>query len=229
MDREGYVKIGGRKSIFVHRILIEYKYKRKLKINEIVDHINTVKHDNRLSNLRLTDNKGNSNNEISINKLVKNKVVLTDVFGNFLYYGSIPNICKIVGISHMGYEQALNQKYLGKGLSHYFCIKPGDSIGLYEKIRKMLYVLPEDGKLIGGYKSLSELIHQLNINHSYQKVKSYINNSKSISGYKIITGNSLISNYNFKIGNAYKFNYNMSEEDIELLKSDVEIKTNNLR
>ena len=228
INHEGYIvaRLFG-KNYLVHRILMEYKYKRKLEKNEIVDHINTIRYDNRIINLRLTDSKGNSNNQLSINKLIKRKMVLTDIYGNFICYDSIPNICKITGISHIDYNMAIRQPFIGiRNSSCYFCINIGDIEDLHNKMSRMIYIISEDGsKLFGGYKSINNLISSKDLPFKcYETVKSAIKNNKTIfDGYKIITGETLIKNYNFNVGNAYKFKKDMSDEEIESLKSDAEI------
>lgn len=77
INSEGYIEINS--SLFpngvkAHRILMEHKLKRKLESWEIVD-INTIRHDNRLDNLRITDCKGNNNNPLTLEKQRKDYII----------------------------------------------------------------------------------------------------------------------------------------------------------
>ena len=57
----GYLvsSLGGKQNL-VHRVIMEMEVGRKLGFNEVIDHINGIKADNRLCNLRLTDRAGNA-------------------------------------------------------------------------------------------------------------------------------------------------------------------------
>ena len=57
----GYLvsSLGGKQNL-VHRVIMEMEVGRKLEFNEVIDHINGDKTDNRLCNLRLTDRAGNA-------------------------------------------------------------------------------------------------------------------------------------------------------------------------
>ena len=95
---EGYIYTNG--GIFkngraAHRIIMEHILKRKLKPDEIVDHINTVRTDNSFDNLRLTDWTGNANNPITVQKF-KKKVLLVDLYGDFVCYGEREELLKII-------------------------------------------------------------------------------------------------------------------------------------
>lgn len=62
---------------------MEFLLKRDLKDDEVVDHINTIRYDNRFENLRVTDLEGNMNNPLTLKKYKKLKII-TDLLGNFL-------------------------------------------------------------------------------------------------------------------------------------------------
>ena len=52
---------------------MEFLLKRDLKDDEVVDHINTIRYDNRFENLRVTDLEGNMNNPLTLKKNIKIK------------------------------------------------------------------------------------------------------------------------------------------------------------
>lgn len=97
MSQEGYINIiigkGHGKEYKAHRIIMEYILKRDLKEEEIIDHINCIRHDNSFSNLRVTNAKGNMNNPLTIEKRIK-RVIAADLFGNFICYESGKYISK---------------------------------------------------------------------------------------------------------------------------------------
>lgn len=98
LNIEGYIYTNG--GIFkngraAHRIIMEHILKRKLKSDEIVDHINTIRTDNSFDNLRLTDWTGNANNPITVQKF-KKKVLLVDLYGDFICYDEREELLKII-------------------------------------------------------------------------------------------------------------------------------------
>lgn len=57
------VKINGKwRNIYMHRVVLEHKLGRKLRPGEQCDHLNGIKTDNRLENLRVATNAQNSMN-----------------------------------------------------------------------------------------------------------------------------------------------------------------------
>ena len=60
-DRTGWVS-----AVMVHRIVAKaFLMDEMVDDKQMVDHINTIRHDNRLCNLRIVDAKGNANNELT--------------------------------------------------------------------------------------------------------------------------------------------------------------------
>ena len=60
-DRNGLVS-----AVMVHRIVAKaFLMDEMVGDKQMVDHINTIRHDNRLCNLRIVDAKGNANNELT--------------------------------------------------------------------------------------------------------------------------------------------------------------------
>lgn len=78
-DGHGYLRIQlwkGRKyrNLFIHRLVAEaFILGRKMKKGEFCDHINTIRTDNRLENLRVCSHKQNMNNPLTIAKRKGNK------------------------------------------------------------------------------------------------------------------------------------------------------------
>lgn len=137
-----------------HRVIMEFLLKRELKNEEIVDHINTIKHDNSFSNLRVTDFKGNRNNPITIEKSCK-KVILTDIFGNFILCDSISNVSNFV---YSKFQSGILDFNILDG--KYFCIVPNDYKSLFEKMEKIIYVFSnKKDKVIGAFTSISSIIN----------------------------------------------------------------------
>lgn len=68
VNRDGYIliKIERRGWILEHRYVIEYMFKRKLKRNETVFHLNNIRNDNRINNLKVFDS-----NTVSLYLLIK--------------------------------------------------------------------------------------------------------------------------------------------------------------
>lgn len=73
IDKDGYIKVRlclnprTRKAYFVHRLVAIAFISNEKKFPEI-DHINTIKSDNRVENLRWCEHKINMNNEITVKK-----------------------------------------------------------------------------------------------------------------------------------------------------------------
>ena len=138
----------------VHRVIMEFILKRDLKNEEIVDHINTIKTDNSFSNLRITDSKGNRNNPLTLDKSCK-KVILTDIFGDFILCDSIKNVSNFVYSKFQG--GILNFDILD---NKYFCIVPNDSNSLFKKMRKIIYVFPKNkDKVLGAFTSINSVVN----------------------------------------------------------------------
>lgn len=79
IQKSGYAAVYLRKNgwtsaVMVHRIVAKAFLMDNFKGDKImVDHINTIRHDNRLCNLRVVDAKGNMNNPLTLAKRRKNQ------------------------------------------------------------------------------------------------------------------------------------------------------------
>ena len=136
-----------------HRLIMEYILGRDLEDGEIIDHINTIRHDNSFSNLRVTDFKGNRNNPLTVEKLSK-KLILTDLYGNFISYDTSKNLNRIIyknSNRFKDFRDLIRDIFLA---DNYFCIKIGDKETLYKKMGKVVYVFNKDKtEILGAYRS----------------------------------------------------------------------------
>ena len=87
INAHGYIVVSLNDSnntrVLVHRIIMEYILNRKLKKDELIDHIDTNRLNNSFENLRLTDSKGNRNNVLTREKL-SIRVHVTNLFGDLI-------------------------------------------------------------------------------------------------------------------------------------------------
>lgn len=161
------VKVNGKKrGIAAHRIIIEFLLNRFLKEDEIVDHINTNTLDNSFSNLRLTDHKGNMNNENTLKKY-KKKFIVANLFGDILkeniesgevyeyIYGYYPKDLSYTGKLTMN-DRILNNKYI--------CFHVGSEVDLNilkNRLSRVYYVIDKSSNVILkaclSYTELSKL------------------------------------------------------------------------
>lgn len=164
INRDGYIKAyiqSTKEYLHVHRIIMEFILKRDLKQDEFVDHIDTNRTNNEFSNLKLTNAKGNMNNPNTLNKYYK-KIVLTDLFGDFVCYSNSDDIKNIVYKNYklhrakpdsgrISVARLLSHAFLG---ANYFCINVGDKKSLYKKMENVVYVFNKDKtKVVGAYSS----------------------------------------------------------------------------
>lgn len=207
----------------VHRIIAEFILMRDLKDDEIVDHINTVSYDNSFSNLRVCSQKENMNNPVTKNKIV-NKLILTDKLGNFIAYGTANELSNIVyknsKFNELNHSEFLKTFFPG---DTYLCISPGDRDGLIERMRRVVYVISEDRKIIQSFKSKNELKNNFTIdgiNLASKTITKYFNSKKAYKGYFIMQGSEAV-NLILSLGNGTALDFVIPEEidtsDIESL------------
>lgn len=137
----------------IHRVIMEFILRRELKDNEVVDHINTIKHDNSFSNLRVTDNRGNMNNPLTIEKIAK-RVVLSDLYGDFIGYYFAREVYDFLGkknTERYRTDLLLISDIVGK---RYICIELEDKETLHKKMERVIYVFNKDKtKVLGAFDS----------------------------------------------------------------------------
>ena len=185
IDRRGYVIIGlNGKSLRAHRVIMEFLLKRDLKENEIVDHINTIRNDNRFSNLRVTNSFGNMNNNITIEKKTT-KVVMADLCGNFICFDSVRNIQRILNSRNKFSRFRLIKNNL---IQHkYIFIDLGDKESLYKKMENVVYVFSKDKtKLIGAYSSIWDACNKLHNDRT--TILKYMNTDNDFKGKYYMKG-----------------------------------------
>lgn len=162
LNNKGYIIVDSN-STKAHTVIMEYLLGRDLKKGEIIDHINTIKTDNSFSNLRVTDQKGNMNNVNTLEKLSE-KIVLADLYGDFLNFGFSRYIQKLVGKDNI--KRSRIDKLLSNNVisTKYICIKLGDKEKLHKKMERVVYKLSKDkSEILGAYKSLTSASKDTNI------------------------------------------------------------------
>lgn len=180
MSQEGYINIiigkGHGKEYKAHRIIMEYILGRDLKEEEIIDHINCIRHDNSFSNLRVTNAKGNMNNPLTIEKRIK-RVIAADLFGNFICYESGKYISKnILSLSSIYSSNALVKlKTPGEKI---IVIKPGDKEGLLNKMKTVTYVFNNEMKAIGAFINIKLYKQKVETKVSWAIINKYLNSEK---------------------------------------------------
>lgn len=160
LDKDQYVRITFNKdSLRVHRIIMEFILKRNLTDGEVVDHINTIPYDNRFSNLRVTNQKGNMNNQTTREKLFKN-IVLCNLYGDFLDYISSEELSKKV-LNKSKESNKFNRTgflYSNTVSKRFICIEVGDSFNLYKKMETIVYVFNKDKtEVLGAFTSVESV------------------------------------------------------------------------
>ena len=197
LGTDGYVSINIKKGeerlvdFPAHRIIMEYLVGRYLRKDELVDHINTIRWDNSFSNLRITDTKGNSNNETTIiNKSVK--IYILDLYGNIIKEGVL---CKdayneIYGheAKHASYNTRMSR---AEGIvdEKYVCIdtkKLSEEL-LFKNLKRAYYVFDEEEtKILGVFLGLEALGRSGLWKRDIKTITHYYKTSRALDGLKIL-------------------------------------------
>ncbi len=142
----------------VHRIIMEFLIKRELTDKEVVDHINTIKHDNRFENLRLCNNQ--AENLQNINTIVKRAkpVILADLYSDFLDSGTVKYLEEVTGVNSISliYNNINSRKYIA------FYKESRED--LFRKMEAVIYVFSEDkSKVLNAFVSIRDAAKILKI------------------------------------------------------------------
>lgn len=192
---DGYIIVtfgkGHGKQIRAHRLIMEFILKRDLKKDEVVDHINTIKHDNSFSNLRVTNAKGNMNNPLTVEKTAR-RAVVSDLYGDFIGYYFSKDLYKLVGNKN-NVERIQIINWIGVVGKRYICIDPGDKEALHKKMEKVTYVFSNDKKtLLGAYFNDLDKISE-RFKFSKTSIKSHIKSGKPLkTGEYILKGSEAV-------------------------------------
>lgn len=120
---DGLYKNGKRKRYFVHRLVAE-AFIPNPKNLPCVDHINTVRDDNSVENLRWCTRKENSNNPLTIEHLIYQKinkpVYYIDEDGSKISFKSISEAARKIGCSQRFLSKALKKNRPVFGIQLYF-------------------------------------------------------------------------------------------------------------
>lgn len=186
LNRFGYITIaveenGKIRTKLVHRVIMEYILRRDLQDNEIIDHINTIKHDNRFDNLKLSNPIDNMNNPLTIEKWNLHKLVLCNLYGDFLAYDRCTVLNKLV------FKSSDSDKFKGvhdtrSFLKTFFpnrifmCINLGDKEDLYNKMSRVVYVFNSKMEVVNAF--CSSHLAGIGSTISEYSINKYLNSGK---------------------------------------------------
>lgn len=195
LDESNYIVIifthkGKKACTRSHRLIVEHILRRDLLENEVVDHINGITYDNNINNLRLTDQKNNINNKITKDKVSK-KIVISDKLGDFLFYGTCKEINERYSkTKKFRYKRLIESNFVN---DNYLAFDIKNKEQLLNKMSKIIYILSEDRKrVLGAFKSISELISSKFPFRKPSYIKKHINSKKSERGYYLIMGSDAV-------------------------------------
>lgn len=163
------------KTYSIHRLVYETFNNITLNPEDVIDHINTYKFDNRLINLKLTDSSGNMKNPITLEK--KSKIVLQyDLFGNLLKtYKSLREASETLKVD---LSSAVRNGFISN--DSIWIYKDQDNfdeelrIRLDNATKYWINQYTKDGEFIKTFKSLSDIERILHIDS--RTIKRMINN-----------------------------------------------------
>lgn len=207
---EGYITVNLKnvETCRAHRIIMEHILKRKLKPDEIVDHINTIRTDNSFDNLRLTDWTGNANNPITRQKF-KKKVLLVDLYGDFICYDEREELLKIIfpddpekwndrnricgSVKHNRHHKVTHRITN----NNYLVITDLDTANqsILETIQEeIMYVFDREGNLIDALGT-GNILKQLEEKYKIKNITAYESvkyNRYTRKGFKFVKGGNII-------------------------------------
>ena len=212
LDNNGYL-LGtiDKNSIRLHRIIAEHIFNVYLDENNVVDHINTNKWDNSFSNLRITNYSGNMSSPLTKMKNIT-EMVFTDLFGDFITYGSSTDFAKEV---LNNYKNNKVTDYIKRSIieSKYSCIKIGDLETLKKKLDNIIYVFTLDKTVaVSAYVKVSNIVSKLGTKMTATTFsKYYINTNRNLCGYIFLRGKEAV-NLLEKLGHLTAAKYNPNND-----------------
>ena len=209
--KEGYINInigkGHGKTYRAHRVIAEFIIGRDLEEGEVVDHINTIKHDNSFSNLRITNSIGNMNNPLTVNKITKRKIIAS-LYGDYIGYYSPKELFNIIGRHKNEIKRLQMFDKVNVIDKKYICILPGDKEMLYKKMSTVTYVFSSDKKKVLGayFKNLDKISGMFGLSKS--TIQAHIKTGKPLkTGEYILKGPEAVELVlSFGHGTAANFN-----------------------
>ena len=167
--------------VLVHRLVYETFNGVILKDGDVIDHIDTISTDNRLSNLRLTDRVGNMNNELTKMKLSK-PVMQFSTSGTFIKrHESLQSATKLMKITVskiLDYDeknrdntiQLCCDRKCNTGYGYLWCWE-GDEDRIKDALKLRILRYDESGNLVDSFRGYNSITN----NNSYKdKIKKSI-------------------------------------------------------
>ncbi len=150
----GYRKIFYKgKGYSIHRLVYETFSEELLNEEDVIDHISTVKDDNRFSNLRKGTQKDNMNNPLTKNKISK-AVKQFSYDGSFVKeYNSVEDIGKEFETSAGSVRNCIKYRCTFKG---YLWCYSGEEYKIDELFKRLIFKYDPSKELVSVYRSIRE-------------------------------------------------------------------------
>lgn len=157
-NRDGYYSVG--KTLVSRLVYSTFIINILDNSSVIIDHINTDREDNRLINLRATDYKGNSSNEITLDSK-KKKIKSFDIFGNFIKeYDQAQDAASELGISRSYINTCCLLSSVTENTkdgSTYWCYSGEESVIQEKVLEKTIFEYNSDREVMGGYLYVKQI------------------------------------------------------------------------
>ena len=161
--------------IMAQRVIMEFLLNRNLNKDEIVDHINCIRHDNSFNNLRITDLKGNMNNKLTLEKYYKS-LILSNLFGDFIMCDNSKVISEFI---YRDSKKRTSYSLVNCNIlrNNYICVLTENTQNLLKKMENIIYVFNKDkSEVIYCFTSLKEVQKITRLSQKY--IKNCIDNKK---------------------------------------------------
>lgn len=201
LKESGYIVItidvkGKKTRLFAHRVIMEYKLGRKLTEKELVDHIDCNRVNNSFSNLRLSNNKENANNPLTLEK-IRSKVWVINFLGNVILENAYWKDAYRLIFSKEAPDNESGASLITGGNnriinSEYICFNYKDPNKLNKIstcLDRIYYVVTEDkSQVLGAFLSLgdirnSKIFPKMRDRNTYSK---YFKLGKPLDGFRIL-------------------------------------------